>query len=52
LGSLVKGNHKLRTTNTMRDVIVLLALGFVSAVFGFNAPSDVLTWCGKPYMST
>ncbi|KAF7916510.1 hypothetical protein EAE99_009692 [Botrytis elliptica] len=27
-------------------------LTFISQTVAFNAPSDVPTWCGKPYMST
>jgi hypothetical protein len=31
---------------------VLVALSTGVNVLAFNAPSDVPTWCGKPYMST
>ncbi|KAH9219711.1 hypothetical protein DL95DRAFT_383907 [Leptodontidium sp. 2 PMI_412] len=31
---------------------LLLAILSVLAVSAFNAPSDVPTWCGKPYMSS
>ncbi|KAJ8071926.1 hypothetical protein OCU04_002230 [Sclerotinia nivalis] len=34
----------------MHFPFVLQAL--ISLTLAFNAPSDVLTWCGKPYMST
>ena len=50
-----RANHTDDNFGTMRlfpTGLAALSLSLIQEAIAFNAPSDVPSWCGKPYMNT